>query len=127
MFTAGVVPFHEGQLQFTGKVGKEVSVEEGYEAARTAALLALSILRESLGSLSNISRILQLVVYVASAPDFTAQAKVADGASDLLVEVLGEEGRPARAAIGVTSLPLDAPVELAFVVESEAEPGHQKD
>lgn len=116
-FTAGVVPILEGKLQSRGRVGAEVSLEEGCEAARTCALLTLSILKDGLGGLKRISKFLQLVVYVASAEGFTDQPKVADGATDLLVEVFGGAGRPTRVAIGVSSLPLGAPVELSTVVE----------
>lgn len=126
VFTAGVIPMVNGKLEFTGRLGEDVTVEEGYEASRTTGLLALSTLREALGSLSMVKKIVQLVVYVASAPDFTAQSKVADGASDLFVEVFGDEGRPARTSVGVSSLPLGAPVELSLVVESKSEPEHQK-
>ncbi len=126
VFTSGVVPISEGKPLLVGRLGEKVSVEEGYQAAREAALAALSIVRESLGTLARVARIVQLVVYVASAPGFTAQSKVADGASDLLVEVFGEEGRPTRSAVGVASLPLGVPVELSLVAESKPEPAHQK-
>lgn len=116
-FTSGVGPLVEGKVLHPGKVGGDVSLEEGYEAARLAALLALSVLREGLGGLGRIERALQLVVYVASAEGFTDQPKVADGATDLLVEVLGEAGRPTRSAVGVYELPLGIPVELALTVE----------
>ncbi len=116
-FTSGVGPLVGGEVLHPGKVGQDVSVEQGREAARVAALLALSILKEGLGSLSKISQALQMVVYVASAEGFTDQPKVADGATDLLVEVLGRRGRPTRAAVGVYELPLGIPVELALVVE----------
>jgi enamine deaminase RidA (YjgF/YER057c/UK114 family) len=116
-FTSGVIPVVEGRLQATGRLGGSVSVEEGYEAARTCALLTLSILKEGLGSLSRVSKVLQLVVYVASEVGFNDQPKVADGASDLFVEVLGDAGRPTRLAVGVSELPLGAPVELSTVVE----------
>ncbi len=119
VFTSGVIPIVNGKTQFPGKLGEDVSVEEGYEAARTAAMSSLSVLRESLGSLSRVARVLQLVVYVASVPHFTDQPRVADGASDLLVEIFGDDGRPARSTIGVASLPLGAPVELSLVVESK--------
>ncbi|MFQ5837748.1 MAG: RidA family protein [Thermoplasmata archaeon] len=121
-FTAGVIPMVEGELQVIGKVGREVSLEEGYEASRTCALMALSILKEALGSLSRVSKVLQLVVYVASEEGFTDQPKVADGASDLLVEVFDEDGRPTRLAVGVSQLPLGAPVELSMVVEVSEQP-----
>lgn len=119
-FTAGVVPMVEGRLQAEGHLGEDLGVEEGYEAARTCALLALSILREHLGGLGKITQVLRLVVYVASAPGFHEQPRVADGASDLLVEVLGENGKPTRLALGLAELPLGAPVELAMTVETRS-------
>lgn len=116
-FTSGVGPLVKGEVLHPGKVGGEVSLEAGYEAARVSALLSLSILREGLGGLAKIRRALQMVVYVASAEGFTDQPKVADGATDLLVEVLGPRGRPTRSAVGVYELPLGIPVELALTVE----------
>lgn len=119
-FTSGVGPISEGKPTVQGKLGGAVSLEEGYGAARTAALLALSILNHHLGGLDRLAQALQMVVYVASTPDFTDQPKVADGATDLLVEVLGDRGKPTRAAVGVPVLPLDIPVELTLLVEAEA-------
>lgn len=107
----------EGDLQFRGRLGGELGVPEGYQAARTCALLALSILQDRLGSLERIAQVSQMIVYVASGPDFLEQHKVADGATDLLVEVLGDKGKPARTAVGVAALPLGSPVEVALVVE----------
>ncbi|MEE9267776.1 MAG: RidA family protein [Thermoplasmata archaeon] len=117
-FTSGVVPLVEGRLQAEGRLGEDLTVEEGYEAARTCALLALSILREHLKGLDRIKQVLRAVVFVACAPGFHDQPRVADGASDLLVEVLGEAGTPTRIAVGVAELPLGAPVELALTVET---------
>ncbi len=116
-FTSGVVPFVDGKLQFTGKVAGQVSLREGYEAARTCALLTLSILKDALGSLLKVAQVLQMVVYVSSEDGFTDQPKVADGASDLLAEVLGDGGISTRIAIGVFELPLGSPVELSMIVE----------
>ncbi|MFQ5919425.1 MAG: RidA family protein [Thermoplasmata archaeon] len=117
-YTSGVVPMVEGQLQAKGRLGEDLTVEEGYEAARTCALLALSILREHLKGLGRIGQVLRAEVYVASAPGFQEQSAVADGATDLLVEVLGDAGVPARLSVGVAELPLGAPVELALTVET---------
>ncbi|MFQ5986029.1 MAG: RidA family protein [Thermoplasmata archaeon] len=117
-YTSGVVPMVEGRLQAAGRLGGEISAEEGYEAARTCALLALSILKEHLNGLDRIKQVLRAVVYVTSAPGFHEQSKVADGASDLLVEVLGELGKPTRVVVGAAELPLGAPVELALTVET---------
>ncbi len=116
-FVAGQIPMEEGVVLHPGRLGSEVSVEEGREAARRCALQALAALRAGLGSLDRLARIVQVTVFVASAPGFTDQPEVANGASDLLVEVLGEEGRHARAAVGVAELPRGAPVEVALVAE----------
>lgn len=113
-FTAGLIPLVEGRLQAVGLVGQEVGLEEAYAAARTCGLLGLSVLREGLGGLGAIDRLVHAIVYVASAEEFTEQHRVADGATDLFVEVLGEAGRPTRAAVGVPRLPLNAPVEVAL-------------
>ncbi len=116
-FTSGVVPIVDGKLQFIGKLGGNVSIQEGYEASRTCALLALSILKDALGSLSEVSQVLQMVVYVSSEDGFSDQPKVANGASDFLAEVFGDAGISTRIAIGVFELPLGSPVELSMIVE----------
>jgi enamine deaminase RidA (YjgF/YER057c/UK114 family) len=116
-FVAAQIPLVDGEMLHPGKLGGEVSVEQGAEAARRCALQALAALREELGSLDRIRGIVQVSAFVASAPGFTDQPKVANGASDFLVEVFGEAGRHARAAVGVAELPLGAPVEVALVVE----------
>jgi enamine deaminase RidA (YjgF/YER057c/UK114 family) len=115
-FVSGQVPFENGALLHPGHVGAEVSVEQAQEGARRCALQALSALREALGSLDRVIGIVKVDVFVASAPGFTDQPKVANGASDTLVEICGEEGRHARAAVGVAELPLGASVEVAVVV-----------
>jgi enamine deaminase RidA (YjgF/YER057c/UK114 family) len=114
-FVAGQVATEDGVVLHPGHVGAEVSVEEGRDAARRCALQALAALRAELGGFHRLERIVQVTVFVASAPGFTGQPLVANGASDLLVEVLGEAGRHARAAVGVAELPLGAPVEVALV------------
>jgi enamine deaminase RidA (YjgF/YER057c/UK114 family) len=117
-FVAGQVPIVDGQLLHPGRLAASVSVEMGQEAARHAALQALSALRHELGgSLDRVSRIVQLSVFVAADPDFIEHATVANGASDLLVELLGDDGRHARATVGVASLPLGASVEVALTAE----------
>src|SRR5207249_8099695 len=107
----------DGVPMHPGKVGDTVSLEQGVEAARRCALQALSALRTALGSLDLVTGIALLSVFVASAPGFTDQPKVANGASDLLVEIFGEAGKHARAAIGVAELPLAAPVEVELIAE----------
>lgn len=116
-FVAGQVPLVEGGILHPGRVGAEVTVEQATEAARRSALQSLAALREALGSLDRVARIVQVTVFVASAPGFTDQPTVANGASDLLVEVFGEAGRHARAAVGVSDLPLGSPVEVAVVAQ----------
>lgn len=120
VFTSGQVPMVEGKLGTTGKVGAEVSLEQAVEAARIAGLNALAAAAAEAGGVDNIRRIVKVVVYVASAPDFTAHPQVANGASELFGEIFGPLGVHVRSAVGVTSLPLDAPVELELVVETSA-------
>ena len=117
VYTSGQLPLREGRLLMTGKVGSEVSAEQGVECARQCVLNALAAVRAELGDLSRVKRIVKVVAFVASAPDFTGQPGVANGASELLGEVFGDVGRHARSAVGVAVLPLDAPVEVELVVE----------
>lgn len=117
LFTAGQLPLREKQMLATGKVGGEVDMENAVECARQCALNALAAVRSEIGELAEIKRVVKVVVFVASTPDFTGQPTVANGASELLGDVLGEAGRHARSAVGVAVLPLDAPVEVELVVE----------
>ena len=117
VFTSGQLPMRGGQLLLTGKVGGEVSQDEAVECARQCALNALAAVRAEVGELSAVKRIVKVVVFVASSPDFTGQPQVANGVSELLGEVFGEAGRHARSAVGVAALPLDAPVEVELMVE----------
>jgi enamine deaminase RidA (YjgF/YER057c/UK114 family) len=115
-YVAGQVPMIDGTLMNPGRLGDpaaHVTTDEGAAAARQAALQALSALREALGGFGSLAGISQMTVYIASAPDFVEHPAVANGASDVLVGILGEEGRHARAAIGMASLPLGACVEVA--------------
>ncbi|HEX6209007.1 MAG TPA: RidA family protein [Actinomycetota bacterium] len=116
-FVSGQVPMEDGAPIVTGKLGAEVALERGVELARRCALQALAALRDELGSLDAVKQVLRVGIFVASAPDFTDQPKVGNGASDLLVEVFGEAGKHARAAVGCPSLPLDVPVEVELTVE----------
>ncbi len=116
-FVAGQVPLVGGVMMHPGRLGAGVTVEQGQEAARRCALQALSALKASLGSLDRIVRVVQVGVFVVSAAGFTDQPKVANGASDLLVQILGEAGRHVRAAVGVAELPLGASVELTLIAE----------
>ena len=117
VFTSGQLPMRDGQLMLTGKVGGEVSQDEAVECARQCALNALAAIRAEVGELSAIKRIVKVVAFVASTPDFTGQPLVANGVSELLGEVFGDAGRHARSAVGVSVLPLDAPVEVELLVE----------
>ncbi|GAB2939758.1 RidA family protein [Nonomuraea fastidiosa] len=117
LYTSGQVPILEGKLHQTGKLGADLGVDEGKAAARQCVLNALAALKAELGELSRVRRIVKVVVFVASAPDFVDQPQVANGASDLLAEVFGEAGRHARSAVGVAALPLDAPVEVELIAE----------
>lgn len=117
VFTAGQLPFVNGVLPATGKVGSTVSADDAQGLARTAVLNALAAVETAIGSVDRITRIVKLVVFVASEPDFSGQPGVANGASDVLVEIFGDAGRHARSAVGVAVLPLDAPVELELIVE----------
>ena len=117
VFTAGQLPLREGELIAAGKVPSDVSLEQAYAGARQAALNALAAIRQELGSLDKIAQVVRVTCFVNSAPGFTAQAKVADGASDLLAEIFGNGGLHTRCAIGAAELPLNAAVELDLIVE----------
>lgn len=117
VLTSGQLPTREGKLLSVGKVGGEVGVDEAVGCARQCALNALAAIRAEVGSLSAVKRIVKVVAFVASTPDFTGQSQVANGASELLGEIFGDAGRHARSAVGVRVLPLDAPVEVELMVE----------
>lgn len=116
--TSGQLPMVAGRLGATGRVGAEVTPEDAATAARTAVLNALAAAAEIVGGIDRIGRIVKVVVYVASDPDFTGQPQVANGASELLGEVFGDAGAHARSAVGVSVLPLGAPVEIELTVEA---------
>jgi len=117
VFTSGQLPMVDGALPKTGKVGAEVSADEAKVLAERCALNALAAIKAEVGDLSRIRRVVKLVGFVASAPDFTGQPGVINGASELLGKVFGEAGAHARSAVGVAVLPLDAPVEVELIVE----------
>ena len=119
VFVSGQVPREKGELKYRGHLGGNVSIEEGRAAARLCALNALSAVKKEIGDLSRLRRIVKLTGYVASAAGFTEQPKVLDGASQFLNELLGENGKHARAAVGVNELPLGVSVELEMIVEVE--------
>jgi enamine deaminase RidA (YjgF/YER057c/UK114 family) len=116
VYTSGQVPMVDGMLAATGKVGGDVSPERGAELARICALNALAAV-DALVGLDAVVRVVKVVGFVASTPDFTGQPAVINGASELLGAVFGDAGRHARSAVGVAALPLDAPVEVELIVE----------
>ncbi len=122
VYTSGQLPFIDGKLAVTGKVGAEVTEEQGAEQARVCALNGLAAIAAEIGSIDDIVRVVKIGIFVASDPDFTAQPKVGNGASELLGEIFGEAGQHARSAVGVAALPMDAPVEIEFVVEVKTTP-----
>ncbi len=117
VYTAGQLPLKDGKLCCEGKVGAEVSVEDATAAAKICAINCLSVIKSQIGSLDNIERILKVTVFVASAKEFTAQPQVANGASEFFVEVFGEAGKHVRSAVGVSELPINAPVEIEIVAK----------
>jgi enamine deaminase RidA (YjgF/YER057c/UK114 family) len=117
IYTSGQLPMRSGELITTGKVGAGVSPEKAYACAQQCALNALAAVRSLVGELSAVVRVVKVVVFVASAADFTGQAGVANGASELIGQVFADAGSHARSAVGVAVLPLDAPVEVELVVE----------
>ena len=117
IFTSGQLPLKEGKLIYEGKVGSDLTLEQGYEAARVTALNALAQIKAAVGDLEKVAQIVRLEGFVNSAPGFTGQPKVLNGASELLIEVFGERGLHTRYAVGTNELPLNAPVELALTVE----------
>jgi enamine deaminase RidA (YjgF/YER057c/UK114 family) len=117
VFTSGQLPFVDGSLFATGKVGTDIGPEDAAGLARQCALNALAAAAEAIGSLDRVTRVVKVVVFVNSARGFTGQPAVANGGSELLGEIFGEAGRHARSAVGVAELPLDAPVELELILE----------
>ena len=116
VYVSGQTPFRDGKLRVKGKVGKDVILEDAYEEAKQCALNIMAAVKSVAGSLDNVERIVKLVGFVASTPDFTDAPKVVNGASELFVQVFGDKGKHARSAVGVASLPLDCCVEVEAVV-----------
>jgi enamine deaminase RidA (YjgF/YER057c/UK114 family) len=114
-----MLPLVLGKLQYQGKLGKELTIEQGYESARTALLNALAVVRQEAGDLSRVSRVVRLAGHVASASGFTEQPAVLNGASDLLLKIFGDRGKHARLALGAAELPLSSPIELELIVALE--------
>jgi enamine deaminase RidA (YjgF/YER057c/UK114 family) len=121
VWTSGQLPFVDGKLPATGKVGADVEPEQAAEYAATCALNAIAAIKAEIGDLDAIERVVKVVGYVASDPSFTGQAGVINGASNLIGEVFGDAGKHARAAVGVAVLPLDSPVEVEVVVRLRAD------
>ncbi len=120
LYTSGMGPLSGGRFAYQGKVGAELSVDEGRDAARLCMLNLLSIVREALGTLDKVERVIKLLGFVASAPGFGQQPEVLNGASELLEAIWGEGGWHARSAIGVNELPRNIPVEIEMIVEVRA-------
>ena len=121
IYVAGQIPTVAGEVKYAGKVGADLTLEEGYEAARLCALNALAVLKAEAGSLDNIAQLVRVAGFVCSADGFTDQPKVINGASELFAEVLGECGRHARLAVGVKELPLGSAVEVEVMAEVKGE------
>ena len=117
VYVSGQLPIVDGKLQATGKVGASVGTEEAAALARICALNGLAAAAGAAGGLDAITRIVKVTCFVASAPSFTGQAQVANGASEFLIQVLGDAGKHARSAIGMVVLPLDTPVEVELIAE----------
>ncbi|MBK7381564.1 MAG: RidA family protein [Ignavibacteriales bacterium] len=115
IFTSGQIPVLEGELKFKGKIGKDLTEEEGRSAAELCVLNCLSVIKNSAGSLDKIEKIIKVTVFINSADNFTGQPKVANGASDLLVKLFGEKGKHARSAVGVNELPINAAAEIEMI------------
>ena len=120
LFTSGTLPFQDGKVVYTGKMGEgKNTIEVGYEASKLAVLNSLSTLKNELGSLSRVKRVVKVTGFVNSSAGFTDQPKVINGASDLLVSIFGEKGKHVRSALGVAELPLNALVEIEFIYQIE--------
>ena len=117
VFTSGQLPMKAGELMITGKVGGDVSLEDAVACAQQCALNAIAAVKAQVGDLAAVTRVVKVVCFVASTPDFTGQPQVANGVSELLGQVFGDAGVHARSAVGVPVLPLDAPVEVEILVE----------
>ena len=122
LFISGQLPFIAGEENITGKVGKDVSIKQAQRAAHNCALNILAQAKEFLKGLDNIEKIIKITVFIAASPDFTDLALVANGASDVFFKILGEKGLHARSTFGVSTLPLNAPVEIEAILEIKNTP-----
>ena len=116
VFTAGQLPIKDGSLAFKGKLGKDLNEDKGKNASQLCALNCLSVIKDEIGTLDQIDRIIKLTVFVNSSEGFINHPQVANGASDLIKEIFGENGKHVRSAVGVAELPLNAPVEIEMIV-----------
>ncbi len=119
IYTSGQIPFENGVLVYKGRLGEDLVLEDGYKAARLCCLNCLGIIKSMVGNLNKVKKIIKINGFVNSSPDFTDQPKVINGASDLCLDVFGEKGKHARAAVGTSGLPLGAAVEVEIIVEVE--------
>ena len=117
VMTSGQVPLVKGEILYKGKIGKDLSEEDGIKAAQVCALNCLAAIKSVIGNLDRVIEVEKLTVFVASAEDFTAQPKVANGASELIGKIFGEAGKHVRSAVGVTALPLNSAVEIEMIVK----------
>lgn len=117
VYTSGQIPFVQGELKHKGKLGKEVTTEQGYEAAKVCALNCLAAIKSVVGNLDSIEQVVKIVGFVNSAPGYFDQPKVVNGASELVGKIFGQKGEHARSAVGVAELPLDAAVEVEMIVK----------
>jgi enamine deaminase RidA (YjgF/YER057c/UK114 family) len=118
VMTSGQVPLVKGEIKFAGKVGLDLTEEEGQKAAEICALNCLAAIKGVIGNLDKVVEVVKLTVFVASTPEFTSQPKVANGASELIGKIFGDAGKHVRSAVGVTSLPLNAAVEIEMIVRT---------
>lgn len=120
VYTSGQIPFLNGELKVKGKVGKDVTEDQAYDAAKLCALNCLSVIKAQIGNLDKIEQVVKVVGFVNSADGFNMQPKVINGASELLGTLFGEKGQHARSAVGVNELPLDAACEVEMIVKVKA-------
>jgi enamine deaminase RidA (YjgF/YER057c/UK114 family) len=120
VYTSGQIPFVEGKLAFAGKLGSDLKLEQGYDAAKICALNCLAAVKSVLGSLDKIEQIVKVVGFVNSAPGFTDQPKVVNGASELVGNIFGKQGEHSRSAVGVSELPINAAVEVEMIIKVKA-------
>jgi enamine deaminase RidA (YjgF/YER057c/UK114 family) len=119
VFTSGQIPSVKREMKYKGKVGKDLTLEEGYECAKMTVLNCLAAIKSVIGDLDRVKQVVRVTGFINSAPGFLEQPKVLNGASDLLIQIFGEKGKHSRLAIGVSELPLGAALEIDLIVEIE--------